>query len=530
MYNQENGDFDQSSISHGSGMSQVENAFSQNHFSMEEQSYPQNNVAAAVAAASALEMELQQQLEIEHCYTNKTGAEIPHDSSNWQEMAGFNAENGHYHHQSQNPAADFNQMYAAASSMVADAPDLLNIFPLPLSSLLPNFSQKSPAFLTSLGLLGDVNVSPSADCSSASSGVLYDPLLPLNLPPQPPLLRELFHSLPHGGGVYSLGGGLFTNGVDEREPNVGLYQNGVDRVYEFNAADIGGKNRDGIKDAKHFATEKHRRVLLNDKASIVGDAIRYIDELKMTVAELKGLVEKKRCARERLKRPKTEEHEGESKCVGDMNGSSLRSSWLHRKSKNTEVDVRIIDDEITVKLVQQKRINCLLIVSKVLDELQLDLHHVAGGLIGDYYSYLFNSKGSIVYASAVANKLIEVVDKQASIVGDAIGYIKELKTTVAELKNTEVDVRIVDDEITVKLVQQRRINCLLSASKVLDEMQLDLNHVAGDYYTYHFNSKICEGSIVYASAVAGEISLIMLYNQCHLPKSRWDRLGQLVQN
>ncbi|XP_042013376.1 transcription factor bHLH91-like [Salvia splendens] len=97
-------------------------------------------------------------------------------------------------------------------------------------------------------------------------------------------------------------------------------------------------------------------------------------------------------------------------------------------------------------------------------------------------------------------------------------------------KNTEVDVRIVDDEITVKLVQQRRINCLLSASKVLDEMQLDLNHVAGDYYTYHFNSKICEGSIVYASAVAGEISLIMLYNQCHLPKSRWDRLGQLVQN
>ncbi|KAL1540002.1 transcription factor bHLH91-like [Salvia divinorum] len=442
MY-QENGDFDQSSISHGSGMTQADNAFSQNHlstFSMEDQSYPQNDVAAAVAAASALEMELQQQLEIEQCYTNKTGAEMPHDSSNWQEMAGFNAENGHYHHQTQNPAADFNQMYAAASSMVPDAPDLLNIFPLPRSSLLPNFSQKSPAFLASLGLLGDVNVSPSADGSSASSGVLYDPLLPLNLPPQPPLLRELFHSLPHGGGVYSLGGGLFTNGVDDREANVGLYQNGVDRVYEFNAAEIGGKNRDGIKDAKHFATEKHRRVLLNDKyqalrslvptptkndrASIVGDAIRYIDELKMTVAELKGLVEKKRCARERLKRPKMEENEGESKCVGDMNGSSLRSSWLHRKSKNTEVDVRIIDDEITVKLVQQKRINCLLFVSKVLDELQLDLHHVAGGLIGDYYSYLFNSKiceGSIVYASAVANKLIEVVDKQYAAVPPPAG-------------------------------------------------------------------------------------------------------------
>lgn len=140
-------------------------------------------------------------------------------------------------------------------------------------------------------------------------------------------------------------------------------------------------------------------MMKNDRASIVGDAIGYINELKRTVTELKGLVEKKRCVKEMLKRPKIEENASvdgnESKCVGDMdpyNGSSLRSSWLHRKSKNTEVDVRIIDDEVTVKLVQQKRINCLLFVSKVLDELQLDLHHVAGGVIGDYYSYLFNSK------------------------------------------------------------------------------------------------------------------------------------------
>lgn len=136
----------------------------------------------------------------------------------------------------------------------------------------------------------------------------------------------------------------------------------------------------------------------NDRASVVGDAIGYINELKRTVAELKILVEKKRCSRERLKRQKVEDGaEGSAvKTEDDLdqpyNGSSLRSSWLHRKSKNTEVDVRIIDDEVTVKLVQQKRINCLLFVSKVLDELQLDLHHVAGGLIGDYYSFLFNSK------------------------------------------------------------------------------------------------------------------------------------------
>lgn len=123
----------------------------------------------------------------------------------------------------------------------------------------------------------------------------------------------------------------------------------------------------------------------------MGDAINYIMELKRTVNELKGLVEKKRCAKERLKRPKTEDVE--LKVLDDLDNPHInRSSWLLRKSKNTEVDVRIIDDEVTVKLVQQKRINCLLFVSKVLDELQLDLHHVAGGLIGDYYSYLFNSK------------------------------------------------------------------------------------------------------------------------------------------
>ncbi|KAL0375514.1 UNVERIFIED_CONTAM: Transcription factor [Sesamum radiatum] len=303
------------------------------------------------------------------------------------------------------------------------------MFPLPRcssSSLLPNSSitfsnsaHKSPGFLASLGLLGEIN--PSADGSSASAGaVVYDPLLPLNLPPQPPLLRELFHSLPHGG--YTLGAprnGTLFGGVDERDVNVGLYQN--------------GDHGDHLIIMGFLSSLQEKLTALNDRASIVGDAIDYINELKRTVTELKGWVEKKRCIKERLKRPKTEDDalmEGnESKSVGDMdnpyNSSSLRSSWLHRKSKNTEVDVRIIDDEVTVKLVQQKRINCLLFVSKVLDELQLDLHHVAGGLIGDYYSFLFNSKiceGSVVYASAVANKLIEVVDKQYAAIPPTSSY------------------------------------------------------------------------------------------------------------
>ncbi|XP_059632408.1 transcription factor bHLH10-like [Cornus florida] len=173
-----------------------------------------------------------------------------------------------------------------------------------------------------------------------------------------------------------------------------------------------------------------------DRASVVGDAIEYIKELIRTVNELKILVEKKRCGRDRSKRHKTEDvgsGDVESCNIkptgGDQDqsysGSSLRSSRLQRKSKNTEVNVRIIDDEVTIKVVQQKRINCLMFVSKVLDKLQLDQHHVVGGHIGDYYSYLFNTKiceGSSVYASAIANKLIEVVDRQCAAIPPTSSY------------------------------------------------------------------------------------------------------------
>lgn len=228
MMYQEHGDFEQTSSIHGQGGP----TFSQPNFPTDDQTYPQN--AAAVAAASALEMELQHHLELEQCYGAAT------KSACWEETAtaGFNQTSS---------SAHFNHILAATAS-TADAaaaaftaPDLLSMFPLPRCSppsLLPN-------------------------------GGVYDPLLPLNLPPQPPLLRDLFHSLPNGTGLFGgprSNGSLFGNDAGEREGNFAIYQNGDGGgVYEFTAGAGAGSSRDGNKDMKHYATEKHRRVLLNDK-------------------------------------------------------------------------------------------------------------------------------------------------------------------------------------------------------------------------------------------------------------------------
>ncbi|KAF7842929.1 transcription factor bHLH91-like [Senna tora] len=350
----------------------------------------------------------------------------------------------HQHHQQQFQQIE-TQSYNTSSSIL-DTPsysssDLLNLLNLPrcsASSLLTSPTQKIPNFPNSMGFLGDI---PIGSDSTSTCSVLYDPLFHLNLPPQPPALRELFQSLPRG---YSLptssrNGSIFGGAGDEiMEGNGIVYQDGdgsqMDNgVLEFNRGTACvGKGREG-KGTKHFATEKQRREQMNDKyqvlrslipnptkadrASVVGDAIDYIRELIRTVNELKLLVEKKRFGRERCKRQKTEDDATENcdiKPFGDPDGC-IRTSWLQRKSKDTEVDVRIIDDEVTIKLIQRKKISCLLYVSKVLDELQLDLHHAAGGHVGEYCSFLFNSKiceGSSVYASAIANKVIEVLDRQ----------------------------------------------------------------------------------------------------------------------
>lgn len=74
-----------------------------------------------------------------------------------------------------------------------------------------------------------------------------------------------------------------------------------------------------------------------------------------------------------------------------LNGS-MRSSWIQRRSKSTFIDVRIIEDEVYIKLEQRKRVDCFLIVSRVLDELQLELLHLSCGNVGDNHIFMISTK------------------------------------------------------------------------------------------------------------------------------------------
>lgn len=116
--------------------------------------------------------------------------------------------------------------------------------------------------------------------------------------------------------------------------------------------------------------------------------------------ELKILVEQKSHGNNRAKMIKLD-HQADSdggsssmRPIGDdqeINGAIRRSSWIQRKSKECNVDVRIVDDELNIKLTEKKD-NFLLHAAKVLDKFQLDLIHAAGGIIGDHHIFMFNTK------------------------------------------------------------------------------------------------------------------------------------------
>ncbi|XP_072962281.1 transcription factor EAT1-like [Typha angustifolia] len=327
-------------------------------------------------------------------------------------------------------------------------PDLLNLLQLPRCNVNPmihpttSITFENPILNPSnfpMDIYNELSGAPVPETGL----MLYDPTLNMSYPtPQPHLLRDLFHSLPQNYGLFC--------GIDERDAMIGvgegigsnLFQE-IDGVQFDNTMlecrrEIAGLSKGEGK--ANFATERQRREQLNekykalkslvpnptkiDRASIVGDAIEYINELNRTIKDLKILLEKKRHGKERRNILKMEDD-----ATADMESPSmrppredqdhllngaLRSSWLQRRSKENFVDVRIVDDEVNIKLTQKKKANCLLYVAKALNELQLDLIHVAGGNIGEHYIFMFNAKiseGSSVYASAIAKKLLEAMDR-----------------------------------------------------------------------------------------------------------------------
>ncbi|XP_066322372.1 transcription factor EAT1-like [Miscanthus floridulus] len=340
------------------------------------------------------------------------------------------------------PASYRNGTYAAAH-------DLLNSLQIQRCSLIPEFpltehifGDPAPNMVNHLDITNDLQ-----GVVIHESGMMFsDSTLPLGYhATQSHMLKDLYHSLPQNYG-------LFTSD-DERDGMVevaGVSGNIFQEIdgRQFDRPILGSRRQKGGfgkgKGKANFATERERREQLNvkygalrslfpnptknDRASIVGDAIDYINELNRTVKELKILLEKKRNGTDRRKILKLDDEaadDGESSSMqpvsddqnNQMNGT-IRSTWVQRRSKECDVDVRIVDDEINIKFTEKKRANSLLCAAKVLEEFRLELIHVVGGIIGDHHIFMFNTKipkGSSVYACAVAKKLLEAVEikKQA---------------------------------------------------------------------------------------------------------------------
>lgn len=76
---------------------------------------------------------------------------------------------------------------------------------------------------------------------------------------------------------------------------------------------------------------------------------------------------------------------------------------------------------------------------------------------------------------------------------EELKVLVERKRVVRKSDFAEFDVQIVKDEITIKMVQKKKeINCLLFVSKVIDQLQLELQHVAGEEHTFLFKAKVCD--------------------------------------
>lgn len=154
-------------------------------------------------------------------------------------------------------------------------PDLLNLLHLPrcsVPSMLPtsSFAFNSPErkhnnFHT-MDMLGEL---PMTDSASVST-ILYDAPLQLSFPPQPPTFRDLFHSLPqHNYTLPGSRGGSYLGGVDDRDGDGGVFQEGDGRQFDNSVLDfrreMPGLGKGEARGTNHFATERQRRNQLNEK-------------------------------------------------------------------------------------------------------------------------------------------------------------------------------------------------------------------------------------------------------------------------
>ncbi|MCL7049464.1 hypothetical protein MKW94_026396 [Papaver nudicaule] len=358
----------------------------------------------------------------------------------YQEMQGMQEQNSHYYHQQE-------QYYQQQPTELQHLSSGGGVLASP-STILPNFS---------FDIFGETSnhneVIQGGENGQGSANTSYEHAMSLdlnNFHSESPIFRELFEPPQNYGVSSSMFGGEMdetARGVYQQQQNeadnngMRQFENLVSdfkRDMNINTHGVGGRTRTnglgvaGSHGNKHTTrVEKIKREYLSgqykalsllvpnpskpDRASVLASTIDYINELKGTVDYLKILVDKKR-------------NNGDMENSAAMPASStnidrdrsslngqVRSSWSQRKSKDTEVDVRIIDTDVTIQLIIQraKMIN-LLSISRILDELQLDLLHVSSGCIGDYHSFWFNTKileGSSLYASAIAKKLIEGVEK-----------------------------------------------------------------------------------------------------------------------
>ncbi|KAG0448513.1 hypothetical protein HPP92_027791 [Vanilla planifolia] len=256
---------------------------------------------------------------------------------------------------------------------------------------------------------GDASVFRTLSESFVSDLSSYGTLAMPTILYDPPVQRVVLN---HNGGFTVLGGQLESSKMERRRKEVmrGLEEYGSQ------------KNE---KQRREFGEEP-------DRATIVSDTIEYIKELLRTVDELKVRVGKKRC-----KKLRSTKLEREDEAHGDIESStiksmiddgnhgmngSVRSSWIQRRAKGTFVDVRIVEDEAYIRLTQRRKLGCVLNVSKVLDELQLELLHLSGGNIGDCHVFMISAKvkynvdeGAHVYASSVAKRFIQVMDGYGDI-------------------------------------------------------------------------------------------------------------------